>query len=90
MAYGDAYNYLHIPTATTTTVKTGTGVLHSITVGAKGLGAYVVYDNTAGSGTKIADNLGSTVETTDVYDVAFTTGLTIVTAGASKLTVTYR
>jgi hypothetical protein len=49
-----------------------------------------VYDNTAGSGTIIAVLKASVVEGTYELGVKFNTGLTIVTAGASKLTVSYR
>lgn len=79
----------YISTATTTTVKTGNGRLHSITLGETAAGAITIYDNTAASGTVIAVLKASVVEQTFIFDVAFTTGLTIVTAGASKLQVSY-
>lgn len=79
----------YISTATTTTVKSGTGRLHTITIGETAAGAITVYDNTAGSGTVIAVLKASIAEQTFTFDVKFTTGLTIVTAGASKLTVSY-
>jgi hypothetical protein len=81
-----------ISTSTTTTVKTGKGVLHSIVIGTKGTSASVVtvYDNTAGSGTTLAiiDSLNQVG--TYTYDVAFATGLTVVTTGAPDLVVTYQ
>jgi hypothetical protein len=79
----------YISTATTTTVKSGTGRLHTITIGETAAGAITIYDNTAASGTIIAVLKASIVEQTLIFDVKFTTGLTIVTAGASKLTVSY-
>lgn len=78
----------YISTATTTTAKSGAGTLGSITVGETAAGAITVYDNTAGSGTIIAVLKASVVEGTYNFDVAFTTGCTIVTAAASKITVT--
>jgi hypothetical protein len=84
----------NIATNTTTTAKSGAGILHTITINTKGASANVatVYDNTAGSGTKLA-----TIDTTSGpitlrYDVAFATGLTIVTATgtAADITVSYR
>jgi hypothetical protein len=88
--------FSNIATATTTTSKSGAGFLHSITVNTIVASATItVYDNTAGSGTKIATiTLPSTI-TSDApftlrYDVAFATGLTIVTSGATDLTVSYR
>lgn len=84
--------FLHknITTATTTVVKSGTGVLHSITVNTTTAFAITVYDNTAASGTKIATIAASpAIGSTFLYDVSFNTGLTIVTAGASDITVSY-
>lgn len=87
-----SYGYANIATNTTTTVKSGAGVLHTLVINTRGgTSSATVYDNTAGSGTKIA-TIDTTLSTTAfVYDVAFTTGLTIVTAGvsAADLTVSY-
>lgn len=84
-----AFNYNNISSATTTVVKTGTGMLHGITVNTTAAGAITVYDNTAGSGTKIATLKASVAENHYRFDVAFTTGLTIVTAAASDITVSF-
>lgn len=81
------YNGAYIATATTTLVKTGAGVLHSITITETAAGAITVYDNTAASGTIKAVLKASLVEGTYNLDIAFATGLTIVTAANSKLTV---
>lgn len=87
----NAHNYTNISTATTTVVKSGTGVLHSIVVNTTAAAAITVYDNTAGSGTKIATIAASpAIGSTFQYDVAFATGLTIVTAGTSDITVSWR
>lgn len=83
------YNGTYISTATTTLVKTGAGVLHSITVTTAAAGTITVYDNTAGSGTIKAVLKVSIPEGTYIFDIAFATGLTIVTAAASGLTVSY-
>lgn len=86
-------SFANLAANATTTIKSGAGTLHSITINTKGAAANVatVYDNTAGSGTKIA-----TLDTTAgpavfVYDVAFATGLTVVlgTGTAADLTVAY-
>ncbi len=79
----------YISTATTTTVKSGAGVLHTIVIGETAAGAITIYDNTAASGTIIAVLKASIGENTYTFDRAFTTGLTIVTAAASKLHVSY-
>lgn len=77
----------YIATTTTTVVQTGGGVLGSIVLGETAAGAITVYDNTAASGTIIAVLKASTVEGTYTFNCAFSIGLTVVTAAASKLTV---
>lgn len=84
------YSFSNVSTATTTVVKSGAGTLHSIVVNTTAAGAITVYDNTAASGTKIATLKASVVEGDFIYDLAFSTGLTIVTAAASDITVTYK
>lgn len=83
------YSSAYISTQTTTTVKTGSGFLHTITLGETAAGAITVYDNTAASGTILAVLKASIAEQTFQLDLPFKTGLTIVTAAASKLTVSY-
>ncbi len=88
------YSYSNISTNATTAVKASAGTLHSITINTKGASSNVatVYDNTAGSGTKIATLDTTLGQSTLVYDIAFATGLTIVTATgtAADLTVAYK
>jgi hypothetical protein len=88
------YSYSNITGQATTTIKTGTGVLHSITFNTPAATeTLTLYDNTTGSGTKIGTLTvpSSPVPVTLVYDVQFATGLTIVTAVASgDITVTYK
>ena len=80
----------HIATATTTVVLTGSGTLHALTVNTTAAGAITIYDNTAGSGTVIAIFPNSAVVGTYLYDVAVGTGITIVTAAASDITISFR
>lgn len=86
--------YTNITTATTTTIKSGAGVLHTVCVNALGTVASTatIYDNTAGSGTKIATLNTLALLGCQTYDVAFATGLTIVTTGtvAPDLTASSR
>jgi hypothetical protein len=91
------FSYLNIVAGqATTTVKSGAGFLHSITLNSAATATNVttVYDSTTGSGTVIAIPAATTatVPTTLTYDVSFATGLTIVTATAngSNMTVSYR
>lgn len=91
------YNYSNITAAapTTTVVKSGQGILHSITVNtAADTGVITVYDNTSGTGTKIA-TITTTIAASGsptplIYDVTFNTGLTIVTSTAAQdITVSF-
>jgi len=89
MQFVNNNTYSNIASATTTVVKASAGHLHSITVNTTAAGAITVYDNTSAAGNKIATLKASIVENTYVYDCAFGTGLTIVTAAASDITVSY-
>lgn len=78
----------HISTAATTVCKSGAGVLRSINVNTKGItSTATVYDNTAGSGTVLAV-IDTTLGENIIYDIAFTTGLTVVTGGGSPADLT--
>lgn len=81
---------LNINSAATTVVKTGRGVLVNIVLNETNAGAITIYDNTAASETIIgviaaAAPAGANFK----YEGQFTNGLTIVTAGADDITVTY-
>lgn len=87
------YSFTNISTNATTTAKSGAGTLHTITVNNPGTTeTLTIYDNTAGSGTKIGTVAVGTSLTTLIYDLAFATGLTIVSAGAGAgdWTVTWK
>lgn len=86
----DAFNNNYIATATTTVIKTGAGILHTITVEGGTAGTIIVYDNTAASGTIIASFASTNAIQTYIFDVAFVTGLTIITAAATQLSVSYK
>lgn len=83
------YSRAYIATATTTQVKSGAGFLHCITVNTTAAGAISVIDNTSGSTVNIASLKASVAEGSYCYDVPFTTGLRIITAAASDITVSY-
>lgn len=85
--------FSHIAGAATTVIKSGAGFLHTFIINTKGAAATAtIYDNTAGSGTVIAIvDLTGVSGTGTTYDVAFLTGLTVVTTGTlSDITVSYR
>lgn len=88
--------FSNITTTATTTVKSGAGTLHNVCINTPtALATIVIYNNTAGSGTKIASvtNPASVAGIFPVcakYDVYFSTGLTVVTGVAAQdITVTY-
>ncbi len=86
------YRGKNVSAAITSVVYTGAGMLHTVCVNTKGTAAKVYLDVT-GTGT---NNLMATIDTSlgvgcFLYDVAFSTGLTIVTTGATTdLTAAYR
>jgi len=93
------FNYLNIVAGrTTTTVKTGAGLLHAIIFNsvATATNTTTVYDNTAASGTKIATitpvATTTNIPQTAIYDVKFSTGLTLITetANGADMTIVYR
>jgi len=90
-----SFSYANITTATTTTVKSGSGYLNGLIIN-KGVAAatITIYDNTAGSGTLIGTITFGAALLGDPpipvpYNINFTTGLTIVTSGATDLTISY-
>ena len=88
--------YVNIAAAATTTVRSGPGFLEAILVNKTIASATItIYDNTAGSGTKIGTIAypATLLNNTDQFNyggVKFNTGLTIVTDQATDLTVVYR
>ena len=82
-------SFLNITSATTTTVKSGRGILKAIIVNTTAAGTITIYDNTAASGTKIGTMKASIAENSYEFNALFQTGLTIVTGAASDITVIY-
>lgn len=84
------HRFANLNTAATTTVHTGKGVLHKVTINTPNTGTITIYDNTAGSGTTIAAIGASAAGPTYLYDIEFSTGLTfVVAATAPDITVSY-
>lgn len=96
----EVFNYINITAAnpTTTTVKVGQGILHTVSVNTPvAVGVVKIYDAIVGAedieGTLIGTILTPAVylSYTLIYDVAFEKGLVIKTSGvAQDITVTYR
>ncbi len=90
------FSFRNITTATTTTVKSGAGLFHNIVIN-KGVATatITIYDNTAASGTLIGTITFGAALLSDppdlaIYNASFATGLTLVTSGATDITVMYR
>jgi hypothetical protein len=86
------YAASHITTSTTTTVRSGASVLHTICVNTKAASTTAtVYNSTAASGTVIAVIDVANLLGCLSYDVAMGTGITVVTtSGTPDITVTYK
>lgn len=86
-----ASSYAHLNSTGTTTIKSGAGILRRVVINTKGgtLNTFTIYDNTSGSGTVIA-----AIDTTNgvlgnfEYNVAFSTGLTVVNAIGTSADIT--
>lgn len=88
------YNYNHILLAgpTTTVIKTGAGILHTVTFNKPvATTVAIIYDGIDASGPIASVTVpASPMPVTLTYDAAFTVGLTVVTTtAASDITVTY-
>lgn len=84
------YSNTNIAAATTTTAKSGAGTVHTLNINTGVAAATVtVYDNTAGSGTKIG-TYQAALPASYLIDAAFATGLTLVTSGTADVSVTWK
>ena len=86
-----ASSYAHLNSTGTTTIKSGAGILRRVVINTNGSASntFTVYDNTSGSGTVIAaiDTVNG-VSGHFEYNVAFSTGLTIVSASGTSANAT--
>lgn len=87
MQLRDNYKYTYISTATTTQVATGQGALIRIIVNTTAAGAISIIDNTSGSTVNIGSLKASIAEGSYEFGIQFVSGLRIITAGASDITV---
>jgi hypothetical protein len=88
------YNYTHMTTATTTQIKTGSGILHSIVVN-KPIAGILEFDDALSNtapviGIMTIGTVTNMAPFTVVYDVAFATGLSITTGQATDLTIVWK
>ena len=83
-------NATYISTATTTVVKTGAGLLHTIVVQGGTTGTIIGYDNTTASCTILFSFDSTNALASYQFNVSFAIGLTVVTSANTKLTVSAR
>jgi hypothetical protein len=82
-------SYLNMAAGATTTAKSGAGVLFAVIVNNPGTTiTLTLYDNTAGSGTKIA-TIALAAGQNLQYGCNFGTGLTAVLSGTADVTIVY-
>jgi len=86
-----ASSYAHLNSTGTTTIKSGAGILRRVVINTRGsiANTLTIYDNTSGSGTVIAaiDTVNG-VSGHFEYNVAFSTGLTVVDASGTSADIT--
>ena len=84
------YNKTYIATNTDTQVFTGPGTLIRVILGETAAGAITFGDGLTGAATTFAVLKASIVEGSYEFNCQISTGLTITTAGASKVTVIWK
>ena len=87
------YLYKSISTATTTVIKTGSGIIGNLIIAGGTAGAITVYDNTSASSPTIIATFTPGAVSVPVcipINARFNTGLTILTGAATVITVTYK
>lgn len=85
------YNHVGTAGSTSGTVKAAAGFLHALTFGKHTAGGtYALYDSIGTSGTLISTISMDTAAVPTLYDVSFTTGLTVVSGSVCNLTFSYR
>lgn len=87
-----AFNFTHQAGANAgANIKTGAGILHSITLNTAIAAATItVYNNTTATGAIIAVISAATFQGTLIYDLAFSVGLSYITVGALDVTFNWR
>jgi len=79
-----AYTPLNITATGTNAIRTGGGLLHGVTINTTAASAVLtLYNNTAGSGSKIATINCAAGQNSLVYDATFDVGLTAVMSGGN-------
>lgn len=83
------YTKKYISASGTTVVKSGSGVLHTLIVNGGTAGTIIIYNSLLGSGEVMASFDSTNALSTYTFDSGFSSGCTVVTGGATKLTVNF-
>lgn len=84
----EAYSYSQI--SASAAVKSSAGTLGGFIVSSSASGTVTIYDNTAGSGTKILDTMSVTAGNAYPIPASFSTGCYVSISGTASITVFYR
>ncbi len=88
------YNAVNITTKTTTLIRTGLSLLHTVTINTKGAASntLAIYDGIDATGTLLATIDTTVTYGTLIYDIGCITGICVVSATGTQadITVTYR
>lgn len=88
------FSAANIASATTSQVKTGTGLLHNITINNAGTSWEIdIYDGTSSSGTSLGKIRGATLPNSLRFDTTFSSGLfvdAVKGSTAGDITISYR
>lgn len=85
----DDHKYAYIDSATTTQVDTGNGRLVRVLITETAAGAITIADSASAATPVVALFKASIAEGDYEVGITYTTGLRVVTAGASKVTLVY-
>jgi len=85
----EANDFVNIATATETEVKASSGILATVVVNGGTMGAITIYNGAVAGGLKVATIAAPLAGMLFPYGVHCPNGITVVTAAATDITVTY-
>lgn len=83
------YLYKFVSVATVQTIKTGAGVLHTLTVEGGTAAVINIYDGAVLASAQIASFASTSALATYTLDVGFSSGCTVATSGGLQYTASY-
>lgn len=83
------YNYKFVSGTGVVTIKSGSGILHTVTVEGGTSGTIDLFDSTTASGTTFSSFTATNTPQTYTYDVAFSSGVTVNTGASLRILFSY-